>query len=173
MQYISDIASCLTVIITALYLAATIVICVFNGKSAAAAREQTEEIKKQFYAVNRPVLTVDAVFLRKNLLALRLKNEGNQTALKTQVILQEDFINSLPEKKFRDYLENESERTRTVGVGQNYDMFFGSDAYIALENKKPIIGQIEYTGISGLTYTDDFEIDIESYLEFYIDEKTL
>lgn len=169
MQYISEIAACLTVIITALYLATTIVICVFNGKSAAAAREQTEEIKKQFYAVNRPVLTVDAVFLKNNLLALRLKNEGNQTALKTKVILEKDFIESLPEKKFRDYLEKETEKTRTVGVGQNYDMFFGSDAYIALDNKKAIIGQIEYTGIGGLIYTDDFEIDIENYVSFYME----
>lgn len=170
MKYLTDITQCLMVIITALYLSATIVMCVFNGKSAKAAKEQTQELKNQFYAVNRPVLIVDVVSLKNNLLALRLHNEGSQTAFKAEIRFEEGFIASLPEEKFRSHMQRESEKTRTVGVGQNYDLFFGSREYISMPAKKPIVGEIIYQGVNGMTYTDDFEIDIESYLMFHFDE---
>lgn len=169
MKYFTEVAEALMVIITALYLAATIIICVFNGKSANAAKEQTQELKNQFYAVNRPVLVIEAVCIsEKNLLALRLKNEGTQTALKAEIRLDEKFLLSLPEERFKEHMIKETQRTRTVGVGQSYDLFFGSDKYIASENKEPIVGQIIYEGVNEMKYTDDFEIDIESYLMFCV-----
>lgn len=169
MKYFTEVTEGLMVLITSLYLAATIIICVFNGKSAKAAKEQTQELKNQFYAVNRPVLVIDVVCVKeKNLLALRLKNEGNQTAMKTEIRLDERFLTSLPEEKFREHMIKEAAKTRTVGVGQNYDLFFGSDGYIALQNKNPIVGQIVYEGVNGMVYTDDFEIDIESFLMFCV-----
>ena len=42
----------LMVIITLVYVVATVFICIANIKSAKAAREQTEEMKKQFSLIN-------------------------------------------------------------------------------------------------------------------------
>lgn len=156
------------VIITALYLSATIVMCVFNGKSAKAAKEQTQELKNQFYAVNRPVLIVDVASPRENLLALRLRNEGSQTAFKAEIKLEESFLNSLPEEQLKEYMIRETEKTRTVGVGQKYDLYFGAGEYIKDQHRAPIIGKIIYQGVNGMAYEDDFEIDIESYLTFMV-----
>ena len=52
----------LMVIITAIYIVATIFICIYNGKSAKAAKTQTEEMRRQFYATNRPLLSVEIVY---------------------------------------------------------------------------------------------------------------
>ncbi len=43
----------LMVIITAIYVVATIIICYFNGKSAQAARIQTDEMMRQYNLANR------------------------------------------------------------------------------------------------------------------------
>lgn len=151
------------VIITALYLSATIIMCVFNGKSAKAAKEQTQELKNQFYAVNRPVLTVNVMYLEKGFWLLRIKNEGSQTAMKTRLKINQSFIDSIPEEKYRKVLEMNKGKERTIGVGQEADIIFGTDAYTLTNGKTDLCGQIEYSGINGMIYTDDFEIDIESY----------
>lgn len=163
MKYIPEITQCLMVIITALYLSATIIMCVFNGKSAKAAKEQTQELKNQFYAVNRPVLTVNAVYLEKGFWIIRIRNEGSQTAMKTRLKLSQSFIDSVPEEEYRKALETNREKERTVGVGQELDLIFGTEEYTRLKEKADLCGEIVYCGINGMEYTDDFEIDIESY----------
>ena len=57
----------LMVIITAIYVVATIFICIYNGKSANAAKKQTEEMIKQFNSVNRPMVTVRFDIIRSGL----------------------------------------------------------------------------------------------------------
>lgn len=54
----------LMVIITAIYVIATIFICTANVKSAKAAREQTEEMKRQFLAINRPSVSAEIIYLK-------------------------------------------------------------------------------------------------------------
>lgn len=163
MKYIPEITQCLMVIITALYLSATIIMCVFNGKSAKAAKEQTQELKNQFYAVNRPVLTVNVMYLEKGFWLLRIKNEGSQTAMKTRLKINQSFIDSIPEEKYRKALEMNKGKERTVGVGQEADIIFGTEEYTRIKNKAELCGEIVYCGINGMEYTDDFEVDIESY----------
>lgn len=73
----------LMVIITAIYVVATIFICVFNGRSAKAANEQaeaarnqTKEMIDQFKAVNRPFVTIRFDIIRSGLLCFIIENEG-------------------------------------------------------------------------------------------------
>ena len=70
----------LMVIITLVYVVATVFICIANIKSAKAAREQTEEMKKQFSLINRPSVSAEIVYLKRTFWMLRFNNNGNQVS---------------------------------------------------------------------------------------------
>lgn len=156
----------LMVIITAIYVVATIFICIYNGKSANAAKMQTEEMKKQFYMTNRPILAAEIVYLRKAFFALRFTNNGNQTAFNTVFHINQDFIDNLAENKFKELLEKDKGKIRNIGVGQHYDLFFGTNEYLKQKEKLPISGRIVYNGIYNSTYAEDFVIETEKYAPF-------
>ena len=88
----------LMVVITLVYVVATIFICRANIQSAKAAKVQMEESRKQFYATNRPIVSVEIVYLKRSFWVLRFTNHGCQTAFNTKIILDESFINSVEEK---------------------------------------------------------------------------
>ena len=156
----------LMVIITAIYVIATILICVANFKSAKAAKEQTEEMKKQFYAINRPIISVEVIYKKRAFLGLRFVNNGAQSAHNTKIILDEEFINSL-EEDFKSLLKNLKNKVCTIGVNQHYDIFIGSNKYMKLSDKKPAKGKIITTGDYGVLYSYEFEIDMVNYATFY------
>lgn len=163
LDYLTEIADWLMVVITALYLSATIIICVFNGKSAKAAKEQTEEIKRQFYSLNRPVITTRVILLENGIWMLRVKNEGSQAAFNTKITINQELIDSLPEEKFRKFLIEDCEKIRTVGVGQRFCLFLGTEEYAKKGLDVPVAGHITYSGVNGLDYSEDFLEDIRSY----------
>ena len=156
----------LMVIITAIYVIATIFICGANMKSAKAAREQTEEMKKQFSAINRPNVSAEIIYLKRAFWVLRLNNYGNQVSYNTKIILDEDFVNSV-EDRCKDPLIELKNKVCTIGVNQHYDIFIGTNEYRDLPNKKNIKGTIISHDISGKEYSDNFEIEIENYVTFY------
>lgn len=162
-----SITDWIMVAITCVYVGATIFICVFNGKAAKAANEQTEEVKRQFLSINRPIITVEIVYLKRAFWALRLSNHGALTAYNAKIKLDPLFIRSLPEETFRELLENDNGKVRTIGVNQYYDLFFASNEFRDVKNKPPIKGQIIYNGVNGLLYTEDFEIEVQNYAVFY------
>lgn len=156
----------LMIIITAIYVIATIFICVYNGKSAKAAKTQTEETRRQFYAINRPLLSVEIVYLRKAFFALRFTNNGNQTAFNTFFDINQDFIDNISESKFKELLENDKDKIRNIGVGQYYDLFFGTTKYLKQVKKVPIVGRMHYRGVNHSIYAEDFKIEPEKYAPF-------
>lgn len=156
----------LMVVITAIYVIATIFICIYNGKSANAAKTQTEELKKQFYMANRPILAVEIVYIRKAFFALRFTNNGNQTAFNTTFDINQDFIDSLNENKFKELLEKDKGKIINIGVGQHYDLFFGTNEFLKLEKKVHISGRMIYNGNYSSTYAEDFIIETQKYATF-------
>ena len=92
----------LMVIITAVYVAATIVICVFNGKSAKAAKEQTEtarqqidEMIRQYNESNRPIVIVRFEIIRSGLLCFVLENIGPVVAEDIKIRINDEVIDNL------------------------------------------------------------------------------
>lgn len=55
----STITDWLMVVITGIYVIANIFICIANIKSANAAKLQTSEMKRQFFEINRPNISVE------------------------------------------------------------------------------------------------------------------
>lgn len=157
----------LMVIITAVYVIATIFICYFNAKSAAEARRQTEQMSLQFRMSNRPIVSVEIVYLKRAYWALRFTNRGAETAFNMTISLSKDFINALPEQDFRQRMVKETEKVRTIGVNQHYDLFFGGNQIRALENMPPLRGRMNYSGIGETIFVEDFEIELQNYATFY------
>ena len=156
----------LMVIITFIYVVATICICVANINSSKAAKEQTEEMKKQFSASNRPNVAAEIVYLKRTYWVLRFINHGNQTAYNTKIFLEQDFIDKI-EDSFKKPLQDLKDKVCTIGVNQHYDIFIGSNEIRKITNINKIKGQIITTGYNGIIYADDFEIDIENYVTFF------
>ena len=161
-----SITDWLMVVITFVYVVATIFICVANIQSAKASKKQTEEMQRQFYAVNRPNISVEVVYIKKSFWALRFTNNGTQTAFNAKIILDDKFINST-EEKIQPILRENNGRVRTLGVNQTYDLYFGTNEYRALTPKVNITGKIIYKGCDSSIYSEDFEIETENYATFF------
>lgn len=157
----------LMVVITAIYVIATIIICVFNAKSARAASEQTKQMHLQFLQTNRPIVTVEIVYLKRTFWVLRFTNHGVMTAFNTRIELAKSFIDSLPEEYFRQIVEKEVGKIRTIGVNQHHDIFFGGDGFRALSKAEPIVGRVSYRGTTDALFAEDFRIELSGYATFY------
>ena len=60
-----SITDWIMVIVTIVYVIATIFIFVANHKSAKASKEQLEESKRQFDLINKPLISVEIVQIRR------------------------------------------------------------------------------------------------------------
>lgn len=83
------------VLITLVYVIATIFICWANFKSANVSKEQLIEMRKQFESNNRPYIEVELALEKRIFYALRFVNNGNVVANNVNIKLDPDFIASL------------------------------------------------------------------------------
>ena len=107
-------ADWLMVIITAIYVVATIAICHYNGKSAKAAQEQTEmsrqqigEMIKQYNEANRPRVVIYFEIIRSGLLCFVIENVGTAAASDVQIHVNDAFLTNLEN-------EGQGERLREI-----------------------------------------------------------
>lgn len=155
----------LMVIITAIYVAATILICYYNGKSAKASNEQaeiskrqTEEMIRQYNETNRPIITIRFDIIRSGLLCFIVENEGPLPAHNVTIRINDVFINNLPsdhaQKSFRElkdanlYLASRQKITLLLG---------GQPEFSQIAQEKAVI-EITYD-----TFAETTEIDLEQY----------
>lgn len=108
----------LMVVITFIYTIATIFICVFNLKSAKAAREQAAEQKRQFDETNRPVVDFTIEPMQGAALGLVFQNTGKKLAREICVEINDDFINKLEEGRQR-YIVNLTKSNFILGINQS------------------------------------------------------
>lgn len=154
------------VIITGVYVVATIFICIANFKSANASKKQLEEMQKQYAEDNRPYVEAELHYEQRVWYILRFVNHGNHTAQHFKVHLKQTFIDSLPDPSFKRIIEKQKDKECIIGVGQHYDLYIGSNALRKNKNWEPLVGKITYQA-KGKTYEDDIYIDIENYMTFF------
>lgn len=154
------------VIITAVYVIATIAICIANFCSANASKKQLKEMQRQFEEENRPNIETEFHFERRRCFIVRFINNGRITAQNVNVRLDQKFIDSLPEQSFKDLVAKQKDKTCVIGVGQHYDLYIGSAKLRENSNWEPVTGKITYQA-KGQTYENDFYIDIENYMTFF------
>ena len=154
------------VIITAVYVAATILICYYNYQSAKASKEQLSEMKKQYNEENRPNIEVEFIYERRSWYGLRFINHGKRTAQHVHIQFDQKFIDSLPEESFRLLLTKQKDKKCIIGVGQHYDLFIGGSKLLRCPNMIPVTGVITYQS-NGKIYSSDISVDLENYMTFF------
>lgn len=154
------------VIITIIYVIATIEICWANIKSAKASKEQLNEMRKQFDEDNRPRIEVELVYEKRSFFALRFVNHGRYTAQHVMISLKDEFVESIEEDSFVIQLKKQKGKECIIGIDQHYDLFFGSNEYLKNDHKKPASGTVTYQG-NGHKYTTEFSIDLDAYMTIY------
>lgn len=156
----------LMVVITFVYVIATIFICWANIKSAKASKEELAEMKRQYAEENRSHIEVEFCYERRICYIVRFVNHGKLTAQHVKIVLDEDFISSLPEQGFKDTLLKQREKECIIGVGQHYDLYIASNELRGNPNIKPVTGKLSYQDESG-KYESDIYIDLENYATFF------
>ena len=68
------------VVLTAIYVLATILICYYNYGATKASRDQAAEMRRQYEEDNRPYITVELIYERKAFYGLRFSNHGKRLA---------------------------------------------------------------------------------------------
>ena len=154
------------VILTAIYVLATILICYFNFGSAKASREQTVEMHRQYEEENRPYITVELIYERKVFYGLRFSNHGKRLANHVRIQLDQAFLDSLNEPSFKAALERTKGKECIIGIGQHYDLYFGTNKFRGNSEKTALSGQVTYQD-GKHTYTETFNIDFDSYATFF------
>ena len=112
-----SITDWLMVIITLVYVVATILICVFNGKSAKAAREQIEEAQKQ-QAQN---MALQHYAMRREIIHKFLRKEYDDLYADIPLLFDKDLL-----AEFTSFVEQEKElNTAIQGIEQIEQDFCG------------------------------------------------
>lgn len=162
----STITDWLMVIITLVYVIATIFICFFNYKSAKATREQVAEARRQYEETNRAYITYEFIYVKRAFYGVKFTNYGKKVAENIHLEFSQEFIDSLTEKRFADLLEEQKEKVFILGIGQSYEIYFGSNKYLDNSKKTPLEGIIVYEDDKE-TYSTPFYIDTRNYATIY------
>lgn len=113
------------IIITAVYVIATIFICVANFKSAKATRDQLAEQKRQFDEINRPYVTVHFEVAISGLYTLCVCNHGKKVAKNVHLEIDDDFIEQLENDNIKQLLNNTKSSKIDIGIEQKWYLWIG------------------------------------------------
>ena len=156
----------LMVIITAVYVVATILICIYNGRSAKAANEQTkiarvqiEEMIKQFNEANRPIVTIRLEIIRSGLLCFVLENIGPKAAVDVRIKINDEFVENL-ERHVKNVNFKKAINSRLfLATNQKIYFLLGGQRNFKEISTIPADIDITYNG----KYTEHTRIDISQY----------
>lgn len=153
----------LMVIITAIYVVATIIICFFNGKSARAAKIQTDEMIRQYNLANRPKVTIHFDIIRSGLLCFVVENEGASSAHNVNIRINQDFLNGVDEEIERNRLEKLA--SSELYLASKQKMFICLGAQSQFNELAQNIAEID---ISYDGYEEHTSIDLNQYGIFLV-----
>lgn len=153
------------VIITAVYVVATIFICIANFKSANATKKQLEVLKKQYDEQHQPYITTELIYVQRLFFGLRFTNHGNRIAETVKIDFDQQFVNCL-KGSFKQSIEEQKGKECVIGIGQHYDLFIGSNDIRGQEDLVPAKGIIKYRSC-GQEYESVFHIDLKNYMTFF------
>lgn len=153
----------LMVIITAIYVVATIIICYFNGKSAQVARIQTDEMIRQYNLANRPRVTIYFDIIRSGLLCFVIENVGVSPAHNVSININEDFLNGVDDEKDRNCLEEMTSAKLFLASKQKMYICLGGQPQFTKLAQNVAEIDISYDG-----YEEHTSIDLNQYRMFLV-----
>lgn len=153
----------LMVIITAIYVVATIIICYFNGRSAQAARIQTDEMIRQYNLANRPRVTIYFDIIRSGLLCFVVENEGASPAHNVGIKINKEFLDGMDEEEDRNRLKEMADAEIYLASKQKmYICLGGQPQFTKLAQN---VAEID---ISYDEYEEHTSIDLNQYGMFLV-----
>lgn len=172
MNWLNDNNGFLMVVLTSVYVVATIIICWANLKSAKASREQTAEQKRQFEAINRPQIDVSIELVRRNTIALKVENTGTRYAQTVNIKINDDFITQIERAEDEERIRKISTSTYNVGVGQKWYIHICDNQKIEKLDNIPLQAQISYSDGKQI-YKETIQLDFSQYSEMYMYESPI
>lgn len=152
----------LMVVITGIYVIATIFICKANFKSAKETRAQTVELQRQFEEMNRAFVTVTIEMIRNGLLVLQFNNLGKRIAHNVRVNVPLSFIQNLPEDGIKQEFDTLQDSVFTLGIGQKLYIAMGSNLQLKHIGQQLLEISISYEDATG-EYHEVNTIDLTQY----------
>jgi hypothetical protein len=142
----------LMVIITAVYVLATIIICIINSQANKLTRKQIEES-------NRPIITIYFEIIRSELMCFVIENIGKSSARNVAVQINNSFVENLPDAEMKTGLLKLSSPRLYLGSGQKLFVPLGPQLHFDKVSSELALIKVTYNDI----YETDIEIDISQY----------
>jgi len=157
-------------LLTFVYVVATILICIFNYKSAKATKDQTKESYKQFIENCRAHIVPKIIELEGEMLCLSFHNIGKEIATNVTIDVDENWLKKL-EKTFT--FPEVAESLRKI---RKYKLFLTVDQQLCyglcipgnghddfkILGQTPLIIDISYDSLDK-NYKEHFEIPLDGY----------
>lgn len=167
-------ADWIMVIITGVYVLATIAICYFNGKSAKASRDQIAEARKQFNESNRPHV-IAGIKCEENFFMCRyVKNIGNDVADNIAVNLESKWLALIKDTNIKNALTEITSQQFMLVPGQEIERAFTcmipgvTDEWLDVFAGVPLIIKITYNKKNSTeSYSDSFMYDVKLFRSMY------
>ena len=160
------------IVITAIYVIATILICIFNYRSAKATREQVAESQRQFEEINRAFVTVTFEIIRSGLAVLHIQNHGKRIANNVRIRVADSFVSNIEDSKDRKCIETLNNSSFTIGVGQSWYVCIGGHLQLEQMGKKILHIDIQYSDNKG-DYSEQANIDLTQFFWSLIYDSSL
>lgn len=152
----------LLVILTAIYVVATILISVYNARSSKATREQIKESHAQFIDANRAFVNIDFDIIRDELFVLKITNNGNRTAENVHIVVSDNFRGIICDQGCAKQIEELNHSTFSIGVGQSMFARLGMRAEYNVLCQEPVGITLDYSDIYS-SYHETKTIQISQY----------
>lgn len=168
---LNENSGAMMVIITLVYVIATIFICLANQKSAAASLKQIDEMRTEFEKANRAFVTVDLVVICSGLLTLKIQNNGKRPAKKVNVSICEEFLANLKNTRCADELKTLSKSYFSLGIGQSRHVMICGTGEVVENIPKMLIVLTYQDGKDN--YKENLDIDMSQHFWELIYESPL
>lgn len=153
----------LMVIITFVYVVATVFICWANIKSAKATRDQLAESKRQFDEENRAFVTVTFDIVRSGLAVLCIENHGKQVANNVEIRISSEFVENISDDGSKERIKDLCKSSFALGIGRRWYACLGSHLELGVLSKVPLSIDISYSDGQG-QHTETTTIELKQYL---------
>jgi len=149
--------------ITTVYVIATILICIFNYRSAKATREQVLEQKRQFDEINRPNIDIVVEIVRKGIICLRIENTGKRLAQNIKMNICDEFINQLKLINERNTFNLLANSIFRLGIGQIWYLYICLSEELTQLSNVLLKIDIFYKDYKQQAYNEYTVIDLNQY----------
>ena len=150
------------IILTAVYVVATILISVFNARSSKATRDQIKESRNQFIEANRAFVNVSFEIIRDGMYVLKIMNTGNRIAKNVHIVVSDAFVEIIKNSNAKVHVQELNRSAFSIGIGQAWYVIIGTIPDFIVLRQKTLEIELNYSDTFS-NYHEVVDIDISQY----------